>query len=201
MAIKTPLDLIPWLEDIFNKHNVDRSYGGAISRNFWAEPRHTKDIDVLVAVKQIAIPSLLESLSIECHRVIFDNKTGNEKTLPIDILGVLDDIRGKGRMTTLLCMGVKVEMFVPFHPFHYRVLERSVLKEIAGRTVKIHTPEDLIVFKKIFDRGKDKEDIKAILASNHGRLDTKRILSDASQLIDKDSFAELEELLRNFYRS
>lgn len=199
MVHKSIVDLIPWLEDIFEKHNVDRSYGGAISRNFWAEPRHTIDIDVLISVTQITIPALVSSLAANCQRVITDN--AKDIQVPLEIRGVLEDIRGKGKMSVLLCWGIKVEMFVPFHPFHHAVLKRSIPRELGARKIKVHSPEDLIVFKKMFDRSKDKEDIKAILASNPGKLDTARIIQDASQFLERDSLDELELLIKHFYRA
>jgi hypothetical protein len=103
-------------------------------------------------------------------------------------------------MITLICDTVKIKIFIPFHPFHYRVPERSIVKEILGRRVKIYSPKDPIVFKKIFDTSKDKDDIKAILSSNPGRVDVKRIMTDAAQFLGDDSLSELEILIENFYR-
>lgn len=49
MNPKGIVEVIVWLEGVFSRHKIDRSYGGAIARNFWAEPRLTIDVDVLIA--------------------------------------------------------------------------------------------------------------------------------------------------------
>ena len=84
-------------------------------------------------------------------------------------------------------------------PFHQRVLDRSPLHELRGRKIPIHTAEDLIVFKKIFDRPKDIQDlrdIRAIIMTQRGRLDVERLRSDARELLPAESTEEIEQLLR-----
>ena len=93
-----------------------------------------------------------------------------------------------------------MELFVAWHPFDHEVLRRSREQKLQGRVIRIHTPEDLIVYKKGFNRGKDIEDIKAILAAQAGTLDLGRIRDGASQLLDEAGAHELEELIRQFYR-
>jgi hypothetical protein len=55
MVTKALVDVILWLEEAFDRHRVERSYGGAIARNFFAEPRLTRDVDLLVLVSQTEI--------------------------------------------------------------------------------------------------------------------------------------------------
>ncbi len=69
---------------------------------------------------------------------------------------------------------------------------------MEGRKIRIHAPEDLIVFKKIFDRPKDIADIKAVLLAQKGRLDLARLKSDARQLLTDASYSELEKLVSDF---
>lgn len=89
-------------------------------------------------------------------------------------------------------------MFVPWHPFHHRVLARSLKKDLEGIRIPIHAAEDLVVFKKIFDRPKDVTDIKAVLLTQKGRLDLERLRSDARELLTDGSYAELDALLSEF---
>jgi hypothetical protein len=62
----------------------------------------------------------------------------------------------------------------------------------------VHSAEDLIVFKKIFDRPKDWADIKAILLSQKGSLDLDRIRAEALQLLTPESWEELDHLLSEY---
>jgi hypothetical protein len=97
-----------------------------------------------------------------------------------------------------VCFGVRVEVFVPWHPFHHRVLDRSPSRDLQGRSIRIHAAEDLIVFKKIFDRPKDIGDIKAMLLAQKGRLDIERLKADAMEFLADESYAELESLIATF---
>jgi hypothetical protein len=65
-------------------------------------------------------------------------------------------------------------------------------------SIRIHTPEDLIVFKKVFDRPKDIGDIKAMLMAQKGKLDIERLMKDARQLLTDDGYGELESLVHQF---
>lgn len=112
----------------------------------------------------------------------------------------LDDFRGRTRMTRIQCFDVRVELLAPWHPFDHEVLRRSREHRLEDRTIRIHAPEDLIVYKMVFNRGKDIEDIKAILAAQAGALDLGRIRDGAGQLLDDLGTSELEDLIRQFYR-
>jgi len=77
------------------------------------------------------------------------------------------------------------EIFVPWHPFDHEVLRRAREQQLGDRRIRIHAPEDPIVYKKVFNRAKDIEDIKAMLATQVGLLDLGRIREGASQLLDE----------------
>lgn len=201
MAPKTLVELVLWLEEVFDRHGIERSYGGAFARNFYAPPRFTKDIDLLVLAPQLKTPSLVEDLrSAGVQRLRTDERTGREDLVPLDLKDFLEDLRSKNRLTRLDCFGVAAEIFAPWHPFDHEVLRSALPRDAEGRKVKVHRPEDLIVYKKIFDRSKDIEDIKAILVANAGRLDLDRIRKWAGQLVDEAGVAELERLIADFYR-
>lgn len=101
-------------------------------------------------------------------------------------------------MAVFVCRGIRTELFVPWHPFHHRVLDRSPERDLEGRRIRIRAAEDLIVFKKIFDRPKDIGDIKAVLLAQKGRLDLERLKSDAKGLLMDESYAELEGLIAQY---
>ena len=183
------VEVIHWLEGVFDRLGLKRSYGGAVAYNYYGPPRLTQDVDLLALVPDLKAPSLVEALQAEGCR------SPGPPARPIELKNVLDDLRGKGRFTVFLCRGVPVELFVPWHPFHQKVLDRSPERDLEGRRIRIHSAEDIIVFKKVFDRGKDLLDIKAILLAQKGRLDTDRMLADAKQLLTEPSLKELRDLV------
>jgi len=200
MATKTLVEVLLWLEDLFDRHGVERSYGGAFARNFYAPPRFTKDLDLLVLVSQIKIPGLVEDLrTAGVRRIRTDESAGHEERIPLELTAFLGDLRSQ-HMVRLDCFGVPAELFAPWHPFQHEVLRCALPRDVGGRTVKIHRPEHLLVYKKVFDRSKDIEDIKAILVANPGRLDLDLIRRWSRELLDEAGQSELEQLLTDFYR-
>jgi hypothetical protein len=186
------IEVIHWLEDVLDRLELQRSYGGAIAYNYYGPPRLTQDVDILVLTRDMMMPALVEELRrAGCVHADRDMK-------PVDLRTVLDDLRGRTHYTVFLYAGVRVEMFVPWHAFHTRVLERSPARELDGRRIRIHSAEDLIVFKKIFDRPKDIGDIKAMLMAQQGRLDLARLKDDARGLLSAESFKELELLIAEY---
>lgn len=201
MDPKTIVEVLFWIEDLFDRHGIERSYGGAFARNFYAPPRFTKDLDLLVLVSQLKIPELVQDLGAAgARRIRIDERTGEPARLLMDLRGFLDDLRAPFRLARLDCFGVTVEVFFPWHPFDHEVLRGALARDVGGRIVRIHRPEHLIVYKKIFDRSKDIEDIKAILVSNAKKLDLDEIRRWARQLLDATGLEELDRMIGDFCR-
>lgn len=169
------VDVIHWLENVFERLQLQRSYGDAIAYNYYGPPRFTQD--VLALVSDTKVPELVEEFS----------SAGCRHLSP-----------GARPVAAFACQGIRTELFLPWHPFHYRVLERSPERDLEGRMIRIHAPEDLIVFKKVFDRPKDIGDIKAMLMAQKGKLDIERLKCDGRQLLTPDSYRELESLIEQF---
>jgi hypothetical protein len=49
------IDVIHWLEEVFEQLQLRRSYGCAIDYNYFAPPRLTQDVDVLALVPDTKI--------------------------------------------------------------------------------------------------------------------------------------------------
>ncbi|MBI2932193.1 MAG: hypothetical protein HYY16_11125 [Planctomycetes bacterium] len=192
MSLAGLVDTIHWLEDVLEKLQLRRSYGGAIAYNYYGPPRLTQDVDVLVLVPDMKAAAFVEALAAAGCR------HGDRDPQPIELRAVLNDLRSKAHLAVFVCKGIRVEVFFPWHPFHHRVLDRSPQRDLEGRPIRIHAAEDLIIFKKIFDRPKDIADIKAILLAQKGKLDLERLKSDAQGLLSDSSYRELEAILAQF---
>ncbi len=200
MAAKTLVELVAWLEELFDRHKIERSYGGAIARNYYAVPRLTRDVDVLVFVSQLGVPPLVRDLVAGgALSLDLDEATGVDVARPLELARVLEDLRRCARVARLLCFGIRVEVFAAWLPFDHEVLRRAQLRSLDGRKIRVHSPEDLIVYKKVFNRSKDIEDIKAILVAQAQRLDLGRIRDAARLLLDAAGAEELEQLIRDFH--
>jgi len=192
MSLAGLVDVIHWLEEVFDRLQLRRSYGGAIAYNYYGPPRLTQDVDVLALVPDTKIPSLVDELSAGgCQQ-------GDLEPKPIELRAVLSDLRSKAHLAVFHCRGIRTELFVPWHPLHHRVLERSPERELEGKKIRIHSAEDLILFKKIFDRPKDITDIKAMVLAQRGKLDLERLKADAKGLLTDQSSDELQALIAQY---
>jgi hypothetical protein len=192
MKLSGLIDVIHWLEEVFERLGLRRSYGGAIAYNYYAPPRLTQGVDVLALVPDSKIPELVDEFATAgCQHL-------RPEPHPLDLPAVLADFRGKAHLAAFACRGVRTELFLPWHPFHFQVLDRSPERDLEGRKIRIHAAEDLIVFKKVFDRPKDIGDIKAMLMAQKGKLDIDRLVSDARQFLTEESYRELESLVAQF---
>jgi hypothetical protein len=186
------VDTLHWLEDVLGRLELRRSYGGAIAYNYYGPPRLTQDVDLLALIPDLKIPLFLDELRAGgCLH-------GDHPPRPIELCAVLEDLRSKAHLAVFVRAGIRIEVFVPWHPFQHRVLERSPERDLEGRKIRIHAPEDLIISKKIFDLPKDIADIKAILMAQRGKLDLERLRADARSLLAGEDYAELEALIGAF---
>jgi hypothetical protein len=70
--------------------------------------------------------------------------------------------------------GISVDISLGMLPFEVEAVERSIIHEVGSVTIRLPTPEDLIIFKAVAHRPKDLLDIQAIIES-HPDLDRERI--------------------------
>lgn len=192
MSLSGLVDVIHWLEGVFDRLQLSRSYGGAIAYNYYGPPRLTQDVDVLALVPDLKAPAFVDELAAAGCSL------GDSIPRPIELRSVLEEFRSKAHLAVFLCRGIRTELFLPWHPFHHRVLERSLERDLEGRRIRIHAAEDLVVFIKIFDRPKDIGDIKAVLLAQKGNLDLQRLTADAKGLLTDESFRELESLIAQY---
>ncbi len=191
MTSRSLIEVVHWLEEILQRVGLPHSYGGAIAYNYYGPPRLTRDVDVLVLVHGTRLPALVDEFVR--GKCCMEGGGGQ----PVDLRALRRDLDGKAHFTTVVCSGVRIEIFAPWHPFHQRVLDRSPRRELQGQTIPIHSAEDLIVFKKIFDRPKDLQDIEGMLMAQRGKLDHDRIRWEAKHFLTDESYAELDALLKD----
>ena len=189
MSRATLVEVVEWLESTFEHLDLRRSYGGALAYNFFGPPRLTQDVDVLLLVPAVKIPALVETMSDAGFQL------GDVQPQPMQLTTIATSLRTPPGLTVTQWRGVRVELFTPWHPFHTRVLDRSPERMFGSRRIRVHAAEDLIVFKKIFNRPKDLTDIRAMLMAQKGRLNLQQIRTEAESFLLEPSQRELEDLL------
>lgn len=165
------LELVKRIGQTLEQHRIPYAFSGAIANLLWGVPRSTRDVDLLLAVPRIQLPKVIESLlglgcQGDCQRALKDSL--------------------EQYCVRLSYEGILVELFLPYLPYHQEVMRRRVRREIDGVQLWFVTPEDLVLLKLLFYRTKDIADIKAILATQKGKLDVGYLNTTLEQLLPPD---------------
>jgi predicted nucleotidyltransferase len=134
---------------------------GGIAVGFLGKPRFTADVDAMFLLSTQAIPKFLELARAENIIPRIQNA---------------EEFARKNRILLLMHTPTETDIDVSLGilPFEEEMVERGSIKSFASLSIRLPTPEDLIIMKAIAHRPKDLEDIRTI-AENYPNLDMKRI--------------------------
>ncbi|MEM9701151.1 MAG: hypothetical protein AAF907_01755 [Planctomycetota bacterium] len=162
---------------------IDYMVVGSFSTNCHARPRSTRDADLVVSPPGGATARVLRSLP-EPYRldpqIGFESVTGTTRYL-LEVVGSV----------------FKVECFVLSHDSHdqARFARRIRLPMLPGLEAFVATAEDVVVTKlrwaRDAGRGKDRDDVRNVLGSQSGNLDTAYIERWAAEHGTLDLYREI----------
>ncbi|MGQ9905168.1 MAG: hypothetical protein ACUVRU_12795 [Anaerolineae bacterium] len=167
---------------------------GGVAASLLGKPRLTADVDVVVGVGLEQLPRVLE-----CAKSRHLNPR-------------YDDAEAFARANRVLLLrhtptGVGVDISFGLLPFEVEAIERGQVKHVGGAqavTVRLPTPEDLVIFKAVARRPKDMLDIQAVIDSNPdmdlGRIEY-WVRQFAEVLEDPSVWEDVREMLRPTDRS
>lgn len=136
---------------------IPHAFGGAIALAYYATPRGTIDIDVNVFVEAERASEVLDALA----------RLGVDAPTPAEATRLARD-----GQTRLHWGTTPLDLFFSYDAFHDACMERRrVLPFGAGETIHVLAPEDLVIFKAIFDRDKDWRDIDELVFAMSSELD------------------------------
>lgn len=139
----------------FERHGVQYALIGGLAVGLRSRPRSTRDIDLLVAIPQIKLPTLLADLA--AHGFTIDETAV--------ITGYVQQ-----HMAAFEFHGVRVDWLKPLVPLYQHVLDTAGPSEGFGRPTRVASAEGLILLKLLADRPRDLADIDEMLAANKGNL-------------------------------
>jgi Nucleotidyltransferase of unknown function (DUF6036) len=146
------------------RHHGNRWYVfGAQAVTLWGRPRLSADLDITAA---IAGPH--DEFVAAMQRAGFDVRVADWRDF-LDRTRVLPLLH---RATEML-----LDIVVAGPGLEEEFLDRAVAMDLAGMTVPVISPEDLVVTKLLAGRPKDVEDARTILDERHGQLDLARVKS------------------------
>jgi len=150
-------DLMGW----WQSQNTPGILIGGLAVALLGRPRLTRDVDVMVLLPQDRWESFFKSSS----------DFGFTPREP-DSLAFAREAR------VLLLRhepsGIDVDVAFGFLPFEEEAVARATPTKVAGVSVPLPTPEDLIIMKAVAHRDRDALDIDGLLAA-HPKLDLRRV--------------------------
>lgn len=128
---------------------------GGLAVRHWAIPRPTYDVDFAVALDGEALLALLRRLDQEGF--VVDRQFTS---------GFTDTLSGMRKVNVGCFEGGttwRIDIFLATTPFVRSAFERRVGTTIEGMTLHVVTAEDLLLFKLLADRNKDRMDVEDML--------------------------------------
>lgn len=154
-------DAIQAVQRLLVKFNHRGVIIGGIAVGFLGKPRYTADVDAMFLLSTDDIPRFLEAAS-------------TEKIIPR--IEHVEEFAHKNRVLLLQYAPnqTPVDISLGVLAFEEEVVERSIVQSLESLSVRLPTPEDLIILKAVAHRPKDLIDIETIVDS-HPNLDRVRI--------------------------
>lgn len=163
------IEAVRRLAAAFDRRNVPYALIGGLAVGLHSRPRATKDADFIVNVPALAFPGLLEELVSE----------GFE----IDVMDVLR--RWPVDRFTVFTRGrVRIDWMQPILPLYANVLNSAVAEPWQSTSVKVATPEGLILTKLLAFRPVDQADIETLLIGHRDQIDLNLIRQEWSAVAD-----------------
>ena len=145
------------LGEVFDARGIHYAVLGGVATILRGRPRFTQDIDILLEVPQMALPGLLDELV--------------DRGFTLDRETVIREFV-QHHMTTFRFGVVRIDWLKPVLPLYAHALEAATLLPwTPDHSLRVLTPEGLIVTKLVAFRPQDQEDIRTLLAANRDDLD------------------------------
>ena len=143
---------------------------GGIAVGFLGRPRLTEDVDAMFLLSTQDIPRFLEEAKNESIEPRISNA---------------DEFARKNRVLLLQHVSTEtnIDISLGILPFEEEVVERGIIQSTSTLSVRLPSPEDLIIMKAVAHRPKDLEDIRTIVDKNP-KLDIPRIEQWVKQFAD-----------------
>ncbi len=181
--MKTPDELSPLLEPLSALQKLISHFGergiiiGGIAASLLGKPRLTADIDALILLRTEEIHELISVAQGEGLTTRIDNAA---------------EFARKNRVLLLTHQAsmTNIDISLGLLPFEEEAVARSLVFDASGISIRLPTPEDLIIFKAVAHRQKDLMDIESIIES-HPDLDQERIENWVKQFADALDMPEI----------
>jgi len=139
--------------EALERAGIAYAFAGAIALAFYAAPRATEDVDVNVFVPIEEAEAVRAALA------------------PLGVAGELAaSDRARHRMT-LSWHRTPIHLFFAYDPFHEACRARAREVPYGDARIRVLSAEDITIFKVVYDRPRDRREVREVLLCMGERLD------------------------------
>jgi len=185
-AIEPFREAIEAVQRLFSKFDNRGVVIGGIAVGLLGKPRFTEDVDAMFLLSTKDIPKFLEA----AHEEMIQPRTTDAA-----------DFARKNRVLLLrhVPSNINIDISLGILPFEEEMVARGKTQKLTALSVRLPTPEDLIIMKAVAHRPKDLEDIRTIIDKNP-KMDIDRIkhwvTSFADALVIPDLWTDIEDMFK-----
>jgi hypothetical protein len=159
---------------------------GGVAVAVWGEPRLTRDADVKVLLERDDADRLLSVLASDYTSLLPDPRQA---------------LRRQAMVFVQDTVGTRLDILLADTPYDVLAIQRGRDVEVQpGLTIRVCSPEDLVIYKLISTRLRDHEDAQGVVHRQGANLDDKYVLDwlrQFEQSFDDSTFvAEYKRLRR-----
>lgn len=141
------------IAEALERAGIPYAFGGAIALAFYAAPRATEDIDLNVFVPVEQAETCLEALR------------------PLGVVGEPSGHDRERHRTTAHWDHTPIHLFFSYDPFHESCRTRTRVVSFGDGHIRVLAAEDITIFKIVYDRPRDRSEVREVLLCMGERLD------------------------------
>jgi hypothetical protein len=174
-------DIIKFITTVLHANKIDYTIVGGVAAGALTEPRGTKDVDVVIIIKETEIDKLLDT--IEKKIKIYD-KIKSKKTL---LSGKPAKFAWNNRQS--------FDLRIARYSIDINAIKNAKELDFRGTKVRVVSPEDLFIYKLERFRNIDKHDIEQLIKF-YPKLDWEYIESGVNLLATEAGIPSLIDNLK-----
>ena len=172
------------IANLFHKNDIPYILIGGYSMALHGCPRLTQDLDITLGMDTDCFDRILQILSADFKALAPNPKEFAEKT---NVL-ILEDKE----------TGIRCDLIFSFIDFERQAIVDAEIIEIKNIPVKNVSLENLIVYKMLAGRERDKEDVKILLNTHKKNINIEDIsekIEELSLMMQNNAFSSWQKIL------
>ena len=176
MDLNDPVEVALGISEILVAADIEHALYGALLLAAYGEARETRDADLAaLSIEVEPVLSALRSAKIDAQVEFCDLRLGGLRASRIALFGTPAD-PGMNNLDLLLPMSER---------FAAAAMARSVATELRGRSIRVLTPEDFLLFKVLSSRDRDLADAVSVKVHMGAELDRAYLDDEITRLGDE----------------